>query len=624
MGSSGNGPPGFSVGGRYSLGPQIGRGGMGAVYRAVDARTERTVALKLLLDADQKALGRFRREARAAASLRHPHIVGVLDFDIDDPNGPYIVMELVDGVSLHALLEREGRLEPSRAVAMATQLFSALAHAHAAGILHRDVKPGNILVSTAPGAPDFLRLVDFGLAKHTDPAQGGPAITTMASMLGTPAFMPPEQMTGDVLDARADIYSAGLVLYAMLSGVDPYPLTGTERMLAVIARKPGRPLLATAPWVEPALAALVDQCIAPERSQRPGSAAEVIDRLSRLSTSSAPRLVPAPSMTSAQIASGVPTVGAPNASNAPPPMSAHPALMAPSLAYGAATQRPASHNYAPTVGGPAPLQLTVHDSRTSMPPHSMMPPSVSAYPPPGAPPGPAAATTAGAPRNALVIVLATLGAVFVVGALALGGFYLFGHRGDSLPGGVQPVGSASASASASAAASSGAIAASSAAATPSAAATSTSAHVAPRPGGSTAPKAGALASVPPATTAAAPAPSASATAPSCFCNTTRFGAVCTTPQESACSCGGQLCATPITDNGVCPVRNFSGKRTGDPCIGFTPGPAVNGKVTSVMQQATLICNMCPKATRVPATPGAPCSGISPSGATESGTFVCNR
>lgn len=268
------------VGGRYRIGEKIGEGGMGAVYRTTDVKTGRVVALKLLLEADEKSLARFRREARAAAALRHPNIVALLDFDIDDPNGAYLVMELVEGISLHALLQRDGRLEPARAVAIGRQLFSALAHAHGAGILHRDVKPGNILISTTEAAPDFVRLVDFGLAK-SDATGVLSAVTTIPAMLGTPAFMPPEQMRGETLDGRADVYAAGLVLYRMLSGVDAYPVVGAARVRMVMDRHPGRPLRSLAPWIDPSLAALVDACATPEVTQRPASAAQVIEALSR-------------------------------------------------------------------------------------------------------------------------------------------------------------------------------------------------------------------------------------------------------------------------------------------------------------------------------------------------------
>lgn len=280
---------GVKIGNRYLLEAQIGKGGMGVVYRALDVKTERSVALKLLLDLDPKALARFRREARAAAALRHPHIVDVLDFDMDDPSGAYIVMELVDGVTLHTLLQAEGRLPETRVVAIATQLFSALSHAHLAGILHRDVKPGNVLVSETHATPDFIRLVDFGLAKQTEPSLSEPAITAFAELVGTPAFMAPEQLHGEPLDARVDLYAAGLLLYRMLSGADPYEASGTDRLLEVIGRRRGRPLLTIAPWSTPALAMLVDECVAPDRTDRPTTAAEVLERLALLARPSVPR-----------------------------------------------------------------------------------------------------------------------------------------------------------------------------------------------------------------------------------------------------------------------------------------------------------------------------------------------
>jgi eukaryotic-like serine/threonine-protein kinase len=309
---TGDGPE-LLVGGRYRIGPKIGEGGMGAVYRTVDVKTGRPVALKLLLEAGEKSLARFAREARAAASLRHPHIVALLDFDTADPNGAYLVMELVEGVSLQDLLAREGRLEPGRAVAIARQLFSALAHAHAAGILHRDVKPGNILLSATDAARDYVRLVDFGLAKSQDPG-ALPAVTTMPAMLGTPAYMPPEQMMGEALDARADLYAAGLVLYRMLAGADAYTVTGAERVRLVMDRHPGRPLRSLAPWVDPRLAALVDACTTPERTQRPASATQIIEALARADAS----------------AGGAPI--APATTNAAPPSQAPSAAAAPRTA----------------------------------------------------------------------------------------------------------------------------------------------------------------------------------------------------------------------------------------------------------------------------------------------------
>jgi serine/threonine protein kinase len=545
---------------------------MGAVYRAVDTKTERIVAVKLLLEADDKALARFRREARAAASLRHPNIVGVLDFDIDDPNGAYIVMELVDGVSLHGLLARQGRLAPPRAVTIAMQLLSALAHAHAAGILHRDVKPGNVLVTSTHAAPDFVRLVDFGLAKHTDAARGGPAITTMASMLGTPAYMPPEQMMGETLDARADIYSAGLVLYRMITGGDAYTQVGTERVLAVMAGQAGRPLLSMAPAVPPALAALVDQCIAPDRSQRPGSAAEVIERLARVGTWSPPRLAPDPSVTTAQLDSGVTTVD-------------RPSLGGPALA-------------------PAPLALTVHEA-----PHTAPMGAARALPPPPTPYGSSGAQSSS--HRGLAVLASVVGGIFILGALGLIGLWRSMQPDDGgSPASVDTRAPASSAVASNSGGASGVATMTSPFDTASSKAAATSSNARPPAGFRVAPGT--------ASARGGPASAPAAGTLSCFCQKSSGAAICPAPQAPKCSCGG-VCPVPVSDDGTCPVPIESplppGKKDHDPCIGFTRRPLDNGKFASRELRTGLLCRVCYTPVRVPGTPGATCTGVQDDGQT---------
>ena len=281
------------VGGRYRIGEKIGEGGMGAVYRTIDVKTGRAVALKLLLEADDKSLARFRREARAAAALRHPNIVALLDFDIDDPNGAYLVMELVEGISLHALLQQA---RAARAGARRGHRPPALLRARPRA--RGGNPPSRREAREHPdlrdrGRAGFRAARRLRLAK-SDASGVLSAVTTMPAMLGTPAFMPPEQMRGETLDARADVYAAGLVLYRMLSGVDAYPVVGAERVRMVMDRHPGRPLRSLAPWIDPSLAALVDACATPELTQRPASAAQVIEALARSSAAPVPPPAPVP------------------------------------------------------------------------------------------------------------------------------------------------------------------------------------------------------------------------------------------------------------------------------------------------------------------------------------------
>ena len=208
--------------GHYRVLELLGRGGMGVVYRALDARLDRVVALKVLQpdtasDADRTR--RFVREAKAASALNHPNIVTV--YEIDSAEGiDFIALEFVDGTPLHQAIA--GRpLEPARALEYATQIADALSAAHAAGIVHRDLKPANIMITRSSGR-DAIKVLDFGLAKRIDalPSEGATfsALTRHGAVMGTPAYMAPEQAQGQPVDARADVFAFGAVLYEMLGG----------------------------------------------------------------------------------------------------------------------------------------------------------------------------------------------------------------------------------------------------------------------------------------------------------------------------------------------------------------------------------------------------------------------
>lgn len=213
---------------KYELTQRLGQGGMGAVYRARRKHIGDEVAIKILLDkfvAGHEATERFRREARAAAMLRHPNVVAIHDFsDGAGASSPaYIVMELVEGRTLRDLLNREGRVSAERSVALMRGVCSGVGAAHRKGVVHRDLKPDNIIIAPPEraGDPETVKVIDFGIAKLKE-TEGGVSLTQTGMLIGTPFYMSPEQCLGDPLDARSDVYSIGAILYEMLGGSPPF------------------------------------------------------------------------------------------------------------------------------------------------------------------------------------------------------------------------------------------------------------------------------------------------------------------------------------------------------------------------------------------------------------------
>src|ERR671919_2866768 len=207
---------GMQLSGRYRLDAQIGAGGMSTVYRALDQTLERRVAIKLMhreISSDSDQLERFRREARAVASLSHPHVVTVIDFGEDDDH-PYIVFEYVEGETLKDRLRRIGRLPVAEAVAYAIEIGRALECAHTNLLVHRDVKPQNVLIDPEGRA----KVTDFGIARELE----SDGLTKTGRVLGTTDYVSPEQALGREVDARSDIYSLGVLLYEMLTGEAPF------------------------------------------------------------------------------------------------------------------------------------------------------------------------------------------------------------------------------------------------------------------------------------------------------------------------------------------------------------------------------------------------------------------
>jgi len=217
------------LGGRYALKRKLGEGGFGIVFEAEDERLGKRVAVKMLAPrlADQPAaLERFRREALAAGRIGHEGIVNVTDFD-QDPDGTYFVaMEFLSGVDLAHAIDRDGPFPPVRALSIAIQAAHALAAAHNKGILHRDLKPGNIFLTHTEFRRDNVKIIDFGMSKLTMHGLDDVSLTRPGQIIGTPFYMAPEQAAEGVIDGRADVYALGGILYEMLTGRPPFTGSG--------------------------------------------------------------------------------------------------------------------------------------------------------------------------------------------------------------------------------------------------------------------------------------------------------------------------------------------------------------------------------------------------------------
>jgi serine/threonine-protein kinase len=246
---------------------------MATVHLARDETLGRVVAIKRLSEAlsgDEIFRERFMREARTAAGLSHPNVVGV--FDVGNEDGvPYIVMECVEGRTLAELLAESGPLDPDRTVDLTLQACAGLEHAHAAGLVHRDIKPQNLLVRD----DDTLKIVDFGIARPVD----GTQLTLAGTILGTAAYLAPEQALGERVTAAADLYSLGAVTYELLSGRPPYEFESLAELPVKQREGPPPPI----DGVSEELQQVVRRCLAPDPGDRPGSAASLAHELAQAS-----------------------------------------------------------------------------------------------------------------------------------------------------------------------------------------------------------------------------------------------------------------------------------------------------------------------------------------------------
>ncbi|HLB61817.1 MAG TPA: Stk1 family PASTA domain-containing Ser/Thr kinase [Actinomycetota bacterium] len=267
------------LGGRYRVEAQIGAGGMAQVFRGQDTLLGRAVAIKVLAQQfakDQSFVSRFRREAEAAARLNHPNVVGVFDTGSDDGTH-YIVMELVEGRTLSDFLSKGGRLTPDRAGQIAESVCRALAVAHKHGVVHRDVKSGNIMV-TRDGE---VKVMDFGIARLET---GAETIAQTAAVLGTASYLSPEQARGEKVDARSDIYSLGIVLYEMVTGRVPFTGDSPVAVAYKHVQEAPDPPSKLNPDVTPALDAIVLRCLAKNPANRYQTATDLREDLERART----------------------------------------------------------------------------------------------------------------------------------------------------------------------------------------------------------------------------------------------------------------------------------------------------------------------------------------------------
>ncbi len=269
-------PSGTVLADRYRIRELIGEGGMGDVYLATHLAIDKAVAIKVLAPEQMRrprTVGRFLQEAKAASKIRHENVVDINDYGESDGLA-FFVMEYLVGEDLSVLVKREGRLSWPRIKSICTQLMAALAAAHAAGVVHRDIKPHNCFITPRVGNPDFVKVIDFGIAKLSEGSEE--QLTRTGAILGTAEYMSPEQGMGTELDGRSDLYSAGIILYRMLTGAVPYKGNNPMSILYQHIHAPRVPPSEACPeaGIGPKVDALVLKALARERNDRFATAEE--------------------------------------------------------------------------------------------------------------------------------------------------------------------------------------------------------------------------------------------------------------------------------------------------------------------------------------------------------------
>lgn len=284
---------------RYRVEAQLGEGGIGRVYTARHITLGRLVALKVLLTrygSVDVLKQRFQREAEALAALNHPNIVTVTDFGVTD-NGPYIVMELLEGTDLAELIAGGEPIEPRRGLRIVRQMLRALAYAHEQQLVHRDLKPHNVFIRPLGPDDDHVEVLDFGLARFLDDAwKNAPKLTAQGALIGTPAYMAPEQASGEEVDARADVYAAGLVIFEVLTGRRAFEEADPGQMLRAHLLKPPPTIRSIDPGldVDPALEQFVARALSKSPSARFDDGAAMLEAFDELGPEPVRRVGPRP------------------------------------------------------------------------------------------------------------------------------------------------------------------------------------------------------------------------------------------------------------------------------------------------------------------------------------------
>ena len=286
---------------KYRLLQQIGEGGMGVVHLGEHLELKTRVAIKLLqpkLASDSTARARFLREARLAASIEGEHSARIHDVGTDDDGRPYMVMEHLVGETADARLAREGKIPLQEAATIVLQLLDALSEAHAKGLVHRDLKPGNVFLTERTGEATWVKVVDFGISKATFPEHGvsSPSLTLTEprTLLGSPEYMSPEQLRDSAsVDARSDIWACGIVLFELLSGKVPFEApTLADLYVRIVSGAPRTLAEAGAGGVPAAVTRLIERCLRKAKEERPQSAYEVAVALAPYATESGKNLLP--------------------------------------------------------------------------------------------------------------------------------------------------------------------------------------------------------------------------------------------------------------------------------------------------------------------------------------------
>lgn len=394
--------PGTVLAGKFRVVSRLGEGGMGAVYEIEHELTKHRRALKLLHKSMAElpsVVERFLREASAAGRVGNPHIVETFDAGVLDTGEPYLVMELLRGQPLSARIAA-GKMPLLEVVDLIGQAAAGVHAAHSAGIVHRDLKPDNLFITEGADGRPFVKILDFGISKFDPQKTGGLQLTQEGAALGTPYYMPPEQIRGEgSLDARADVYALGVILYECLAGVRPFEAETLPHLAVLIHTGQPKPIAEHRPDLPPGLAALVHSAMATDRGQRMRSAGELrsmLEHYGPVGFRSQIRSIPAPppSIVPARALS----TSAAGVSLRPAALPAKPKptlLIASALGLGAVaalggglwwlTARSAANEIASAV--PSPPTLT---GGASVTPPMVREPAVSASPPP-APPAPSVA-----------------------------------------------------------------------------------------------------------------------------------------------------------------------------------------------------------------------------------------